>query len=172
MFQDEARFGRISDPRRCWAPEGIRPNVAAQIVREYTYVYAAVSPHDGILDSLILPEVSTKAMAVFLTEISARHPEEFILMVLDGASWHRSETLIVPENIRLVTLPPYSPQLNPVEHLWEEIREKWFANYVFKNMEAVEEALVEALVTLEGDAKLVQGISGFDWIINVPLNAP
>jgi transposase len=172
MFQDEARFGRISDPRRCWAPEGIRPNVAAQIVREYTYVYAAVSPHDGVLDSLILPEVSTKAMSVFLTEISARYPEEFILMVLDGASWHRSETLIVPENIRLVTLPPYSPQLNPVEHLWEEIREKWFANYVFKNMEAVEEALVEALVTLEGDAKLVQGISGFDWIINIPLNAP
>jgi hypothetical protein len=139
MFQDEARFGRISDPRRCWAPEGIRPNVAAQIVREYTYVYAAVSPHDGVLDSLILPEVSTKAMSVFLTEISARHPEEFILMVLDGASWHRSETLIVPENIR---------------------------------MEAVEETLVEALVTLEGDAKLVQGISGFDWIINIPLNAP
>jgi transposase len=172
MFQDEARFGRISDPRRCWAPEGIRPNVAAQIVCEYTYVYAAVSPHDGVLDSLILPEVSTKAMSVFLTEISARHSEEFILMVLDGASWHRSETLIVPENIRLVTLPPYSPQLNPVEHLWEEIREKWFANYVFKNMEAVEEALVEALVTLEGDAKLVQGISGFDWIINIPLNAP
>ncbi len=124
MFQDEARFGRISDLRHCWTPKGIRPNVAAQIVREYTYVYAAISPHDGVLDSLILPEVSTKAMSVFLTEISARHPEEFILMVLDGTSWHRSETLIVPENMRLVTLPPYSPQLNPVEHLWEEIREK------------------------------------------------
>ncbi len=66
MFQDEGRFGRINDPRRCWAPDGIRPDVPAQFVREYTYVYAAVSPDDGTLDSLILPEVNAEAMSIFL----------------------------------------------------------------------------------------------------------
>ena len=53
MFQDEARFGRINDPRRCWAPRGVRPQVCARIVREYTYVFAAVSPHDGTLDTAL-----------------------------------------------------------------------------------------------------------------------
>ena len=100
MFQDEGRFGRISTPRRCWAPRGIRPNVACQIVREYTYGYAAVSPHDGTMDSLILPQVSEEAMSIFLREVSDRHADEFILMVLDGAGWHKANALRVPENIR------------------------------------------------------------------------
>ena len=66
MFQDEARFGRISDPRRCWAPAGMRPEVSTQIVREYEYAFAAVSPHDGTLDTLVLPTVHTEAMSLFL----------------------------------------------------------------------------------------------------------
>jgi len=65
MFQDEARFGRINDPRRCWAPKGFRPEVGMQIVREYTYAFGAVSPHDGTLDSLVLPVVSAEAMSLF-----------------------------------------------------------------------------------------------------------
>ena len=65
MFQDEARFGRINDPRRCWAPRGVRPQVCARIVREYTYVFAAVSPHDGTLDTLVLPEVNALTMSLF-----------------------------------------------------------------------------------------------------------
>ena len=68
--------------------------------------------------------------------------------------------------MRLETLPPYSPQLNPVEHIWDEIREKWFANEVFNSLDAVEDRLVEALVALENDQKLVASITGFDWIIN------
>lgn len=66
MFQDEGRFGRINDPRRCWAPGGVRPSIGKQIIRGFTYVYAAVSPTDGVLDSLILPEVSAEAMSIFL----------------------------------------------------------------------------------------------------------
>jgi len=65
MFQDEARFGRINDPRRCWAPKGIRPEVGMQIVREYTYAFGAVSPQDGTWDSLVLPVVTAKAMSIF-----------------------------------------------------------------------------------------------------------
>ena len=151
MFQDEARFGRINDPRRCWAPKGIRPEVGMQIVREYTYAFGAVSPHDGTLDSLVLPVVTAEAMSIFLEEVARRHPEEFILMFLDGAGWHRAHDLAVPENMRLEALPPYSPQLNPVEHIWDEIREKWFANEVFDSLDAVEDRLVEALVALEND---------------------
>lgn len=123
MFQDEGRFGRISSPRRCWAPRGMRPNVPCQMVREYTYAYVAASPHDGVMDSLVLPQVNAQAMSLFLGEVSSRHPDEFILMVLDGAGWHRAGELKVPENMHLIFLPAYSPQLNPVEHVWENIRE-------------------------------------------------
>ena len=74
MFEDEARFGRINDPRRCWAPRGIRPIVGRRIVREYTYACAVVSPHNGILDSLVLPTVAAETMSFFLTEVARRHP--------------------------------------------------------------------------------------------------
>lgn len=124
MFEDEGRFGRISDPRRCWAPKGIRPDAPSQFVREYTYAFAAVSPLDGALDSLILPHVNAEAMSLFLAEVASRHPDEHILMFMDRAGWHRAKDLIVPRNMRLGWLPPYSPQCNPVEHLWDEIREK------------------------------------------------
>ena len=87
-------------------------------------------------------------------------------MFLDGAGWHRANDLAVPENMRLEALPPYSPQLNPVEHIWDEIREKWFANEVFNSLDAVEDRLVEALVALENDRELVASTTGFDWIIN------
>jgi transposase len=137
MFQDEARFGRINDPRRCWTPRGLRPQVCARIVREYTYVFASLSPHDGTLDTLVLPEVNALAMSVFLAEVAQRHPQDHILLVLDGAGWHRARDLRIPENMRLLPLPPYSPELNPVEHLWEEIREKWFRNLVFDSLTGV-----------------------------------
>ena len=148
MFQDEARFGPITDPRRCWAPAGVRPEVSAPVVREYEYAFAAVSPHDGSWDTLVLPSVNTEAMNVFLAEVSQRQAKEFILMGLDGAGWHRAKRLQVPTNMRLIPLPPWSPQLNPVEHLWDEVREKWFANRVFDSLSAVEEQLMTALKTL------------------------
>lgn len=171
MFQDEARFGRINDPRRCWAPKGFRPEVGMQIVREYTYAFGAASPHDGTLDTLVLPVVTAEAMSIFLAEVARRHPEEFILMVLDGAGWHRANNLVVPENMRLEALPPYSPQLNPMEHIWDEVREKWFANEVFDSLDGVEDRLVEALVSLERNQDLVASITGFDWLINCQLTA-
>ena len=166
MFQDEARFGRINDPRRCWAPQGVQPEVGMQIVREYTYPFGAVSPHDGTLDSLVLPVVTAEAMSIFLAEVALRHPEDFILMFLGRAGWHRAHDLAVPKNMRLEALPPYSPQLNPIEHIWDEIWEKWFANEVFNSLDAMEDRLVEALVALENDKELVASTTGFEWVIN------
>ena len=166
MFEDEARFGRISDPRCCWAPKGIRPAVSLQLVREYTYAYGAVSPLDGVFDSLILPDVDTDSMSLFLSVVSERHPDETVLMFMDQAGWHKAKALIIPANIRLLNLPPYSPELNPAEHLWEEIREKWFPNLVFKSITAVEDTLMDALATLECDQERVAELTGFDWIIS------
>jgi transposase len=171
MFQDEARFGRINDPRRCWAPKGCRPEVGMQIVREYTYAFGAASPHDGVLDTLVLPVVTAETMSIFLAEVARRHPEEFILMFLDGAGWHRANNLVIPENMKLEALPPYSPQLNPMEHIWDEVREKWFTNEVFESLDGVEDRLVEALAALENDQELVASTTGFDWIINCPFSA-
>ncbi len=166
MFEDEARFGRISDPRCCWAPKGTRPAVPLQLVREYTYAYAAVSPLDGVLESLILPDVDTDSMSLFLSIVSERHPDEAILMFMDQAGWHKAKALVVPPNIRLLNLPPYSPELNPPEHLWDEIREKWFPNRVFSSITSVEDTLMEALATLEHDSQRVAGLTGFEWIIS------
>src|SRR5471030_2409779 len=134
MFQDEARFGRISDTRRCWCPKPVRPLCQAMVTQEYTYAYAAVSVTDGALDSLILPHVNGACMQLFLDEVCARHPDERIVMVLDGAGWHQSASLKLAHNLRLLTLPPYSPELNPVEHLWDDLREKSFHNRVFDSM--------------------------------------
>ena len=171
MLQDEGRFGRISTPQRCWAPRGIRPNVPNQIVREYTYAYVAVSPHDGTLDSLILPQVSEQAMSIFLREVSNRHPDEFILMVMDGAGWHKAKALSVPANMALVFLPPYSPELNPVEHVWKHIRENGFRNKAFNSIEAVEDQLMQSLRALEEDPASVANMTGFPWLVSIYLHA-
>ena len=171
MFQDEARFGRINEPKRCWVPGHIRPVVGCQIVREYTYAYGAVSPIDGAMDSLVLPETNTELMVLFLNEVSKRHRGEYIVMFMDGASWHTTENLNVPNNMRIELLPPYAAELNPTEHLWEEIREKWFGNKVFESMDAVESQLVESLAKLEEDPIRVENICGFEWIVTPILNA-
>jgi transposase len=149
----------------------VRPVVSSQIVREYEYAFAALSPHDGALDTLVLPTVNAEAMSVFLAEVAQRHADEFILMILDGAGWHRAKRLQVPANRKLIPLPSWSPQLNPVEHLWDEVREKWFANRVFASLQAIEDHLVTALQTLEEDRRRVASLSGFDWIKSISLNA-
>jgi hypothetical protein len=124
-----------------------------------------------VLDTLVLPEVNAEAMGRFLAEVSKRHAKEFILMVLDGAGWHRAKRLQVPENLQLVSLPPWSPQLNPTEHVWDEVREKWFVNRRLVSMDQLEKQLVAGLASLEVTAPRIASLTGFDWITCVPLNA-
>jgi transposase len=169
MFQDEARFGRISDPRRSWAPKPIRPMCKAMCVREYTYAYAAVEVRSGEVDSLILPKANTECMQIFLDEVASRHSTEKIVMVLDGASWHKSTSLNAPENMRLVCLPAYAPELNPVEHIWDELREKFFHNKVFDSLRALEKQLMTALKSAEENSEKIKSIVAWDWIINALL---
>ena len=171
MFQDEGRFGLLGSPRRCWAPHGTRPVVGARLERKYLYAFSAVSPHDGVLDSLVLPWVSAETMSLFLSEVAQRHAAEFIVMVMDQAGWHIAGDLAVPQNMRLIFLPPYSPELNPAEHLWESLREACFANHVFANLDAVESALTNGLVVLESNPTRTQSMTGFKWITSISLNA-
>lgn len=170
MFQDEARFGRISDTRRCWCPKPIRPLCYAMVTQEYTYAYAAVSVADGGLDSLILPYVNGDCMQLFLEEVAARHPNDRIVMVLDGAGWHQSKTFALPYNLRLLQQPPYSPELNPVEHLWDELREKFFHNRVFDSLDALENHLEIALREMELNSQRVRSIVAWPWILNALTN--
>lgn len=171
MFQDEGRFGLLGTPRRCWAPTGCRPVVGARLERKYIYAFTAVSPHDGVMDSLVLPWVSAETMSLFLGEVAERHAEEFVIMVMDQAGWHIAGDLAVPANMRVVLLPPYSPELNPAEHIWQALREDCFANTVFADLDAVEHSLSEGLRALETDPPKTQQMTGFNWITSISLNA-
>ena len=151
MFQDEARFGRITDPRRCWAPKGVRPIVSSQLVREYTYLYGAVSPQDGRSDFLILPSMNLANMELFLEELRQRYPNEYICIFFDGAPGHSLQGLKVPENMIVEKLPAYSPETNPTENIWDDMREKFFGNLLFHSMEEVEKRLCEAARAYEED---------------------
>lgn len=162
MFQDEGRFGLLGTPRRCWAPHPVRPVVNARLQRQYLYAF---SPHDGVMDSLVLPWVNAQMMSLFLAQVAQRHADEFIVMVMDQAGWHVAGDLVVPVNMRLIYLPPYSPEFNPAEHLWEAVREERFANHVFANLDAVEGALTQGLMALESNLARTQSLAGFDWIV-------
>jgi len=171
MFQDEGRFGLLGKPRRCWAPAGVRPVVGARLLRKFSYAFAAVSPHDGVMDSLILPWVNASTMSMFLATVSQRHPDEYIVMVMDQAGWHIAHELEVPKNMRLVLLPPYSPQINPAEHIWDALRENCIGNTVFASLDAADKALSKGLRSLESDPERMQSLTGFEWITSISLKA-
>jgi len=136
------------------------------MIREYVYIFGAVSPLDGCHDSLVLPKADTETMSIFLSEVSSRHQNEYIVMFTDQAGWHTSKGLKIPWNRELAFLPPYSPELNPQEQIWDELREKFFANKVFKSLNAVMDNAVNALQALERLPDKIKSISGWDWILN------
>jgi transposase len=144
----------------------MRPHVARQIVREYVYVFGAVSPHDGRHDSLVLPYADTEAMSLFLEEVSRRYPCEYILMFMDQAGWHKAKSLRIPTNMELAFLPPYSPELNPQEQIWDELREKFFGNKFFRSLQDVIDSAVQGLQHLEASPLTVARLTQRTWIIN------
>jgi len=165
MFQDEARFGRMSLPYACWAPKPLRPKVDLALVREFVYAYAAVCPQDGALTEAMTEKMNTINMNGFLAKMSEQFPDDYVLLVVDGASSHRSKDLSVPGNIQLCTLPPYSPELNPTEHLWDELREKFFANKVFDSLAAVCVQLQEGMRSYAQTPGAIASLTGWPWIL-------
>jgi len=164
MFQDEARFGRMSDPRSCWAPAPHRPVVNLALIREFRYEYAAVSPWDGCLDFMTAVKMNTENMSNFLLQVSEAHKDEFIVMVVDGASSHRCKELKVPDNVSLIRLPPYSPELNPAEQIWNVLRRDYFANRVFDSLDAATEQAEMGLAEMAADMSAIRQLTNWSWI--------
>ncbi len=169
--QDESRFGRITSTGKSWAPHRIRPVAKQQIVREYTYAYMAVCPQTGESSSLILPVVNADAMQIFLDKTSNDFPDYFIVMQVDGASWHKSKKLTIPENIRFIYQPPYSPEVNPTENVWDYVKENDFKNKCFSFMQKVEDQLCRSLEKLRKAPELLKSIIACSHLNNLCLNA-
>jgi transposase len=164
MFQDEARFGRMSDPRSCWAPAPHRPVVNLALVREFRYEYAAVSPWDGYLDFMTAEKMNTDNMSHFLLQVSEAHKNEFMVMVVDGASSHRCKELKIPDNMALLRLPPYSPELNPAEQIWNKLRRDYFANRVFDSLGAATTQAEQGLAEMAVNKPAISQLTNWPWI--------
>lgn len=163
MFQDEAGFGRINKPKYCWCEKGIRPSVPCHHIREYRYVYGAVEPRTGEGCFCVLPYCNTDCMNVFLEELSEAYPRDKIILVCDGAAWHKSKGLNIPENIEMASIPPYTPEMNPIEQIWKEIRKRGFKNEVFKTLDKVIDRLCDVICSLTAD--IIKSFTGRDWIL-------
>src|SRR3981189_1129340 len=132
-FQDEARIGQKNSRARGWGQTGSRPAAPKDLGFASAYVFGAVCPSEGKAAALIMPICNTAAMNHHLCEISSQvAADAHAVVILDGASWHNSHGLVVPSNITLLALPPYSPELNPVERIWHYLRSHWLANSVFR----------------------------------------
>ncbi|MFZ2409940.1 MAG: IS630 family transposase [Candidatus Methanoperedens sp.] len=163
MFEDEAGFARINKPKYCWSFKGLRPTVPCHHVREYRYAYGAVEPLTGESFFLVLPYSNTDCMNIFLQELSKEYPSDMILLVCDGAAWHKANTLMIPENIRLLFIPPATPEMNPIEQIWKEIRKRGFRNEVFATLNKVIDRLCVTICSITKSD--IQSITGRKWIL-------
>jgi len=137
MFADEAGFGRISDPANCWAPPEVRPEVPCQRIREYRTVYGAVSPIDGDSFFMVLDKSNAENMSLFMAKLSEKFPDSLILLCMDNASWHKAHELKIHKNIERFYIPPRTPEMNPIEIVWREIRKLGFKNKAFTSIDEV-----------------------------------
>jgi len=144
-FQDECRFGQQGTLTRVWARTGSRVRAVRQTQYDYLYVVGAVCPKNGESCGLLLPYLDTNMLNLFLVHLSnSVGADEHIILIWDGAGYHTSHSLQVPDNITLLQLPPYSPELNPVENLWHFLKSHYWANRVYKNYQALMEAAQDA----------------------------
>jgi len=127
----EVGFGRINKPKYCWCKKGIRPSVSCYHIREYRYAYGAVEPATRESCFLVMPYCNTDCINVFLAHLSKSYPDDRVILVCDGAAWHKAKSLIVPENISIVFIPPYTSEMNPIEQIWKKIRKIGFKNEIF-----------------------------------------
>ena len=134
-------------------------------IREYRYVYGAVEPLTGESCFVVMPYCNTESMNVFLEELSNTFPKDKIILVCDGAAWHKSGSLRIPENIELIFIPPYTPEMNPIEQIWKEIRKRGFKNEVFQSLQKVVDRLCDTICSLSNET--IKSITGRDWILSI-----
>jgi len=163
MALDEARFGLINWHRRRYCPKGFRlPYTVRRSYNKWTYLYAAVESTTGESLCLYLPGMDDWCLEVFLDELSKAYPEHQLVIVLDGAPSHRSEQIEHPENVSLLTLPPYSPELDPAERWFQEFRRK-LSNRTFENVAVLQGALSQELEPYWEEPALLKRLTGYSW---------
>ena len=142
----------------------MRPKAPRQIVRAFVYVYTAVCMALGKMTSLILPYANTEMMNLFLEQVAEDFKGFFAIMLIDQAGWHMAKELRIPENIRLLPQSSHSPELNPVGHIWEDLREKAMPNKAFKSLDQLEEALCHRLRELDRHPETVRSMTNFPYL--------
>lgn len=130
-----------SSVNRMWAERGKSLQIKVKQGYENFYFYSAISPNSGEAFSLFLPEVNTEMMNLYLEKFSKDQSDSNILIIMDSAGWHKSRGLKIPTNIKLEFLPPYSPELNPIEKLWQWMRKEVVHNNLFKTLEDLMDTL-------------------------------
>lgn len=178
-FQDEARIGQKNKITRRWARRGSRPAAPHDQRTEWAYIFGAICPARGEAAGLIMPFCNTEAMQAHLEEISrtvapgahavvrqGNDPLDhfLILLTMDQAGWHTSTALAVPDNITLVPLPPRCPELNPVENLWQYMRENWLSNLIFASYDDIVDICCAAWRKLIERPGLILSIGMREWI--------
>ena len=163
-FQDEARIGQKNSLTRVWGQTGSRPAVPRDLGFSSAYVFGAVCPVEGKAAALIMPVCNTAAMNHHLSEISSQvATDAHAVVILDRAGWHRSQGLVVPGNITLLELPPYSPELNPVERIWHYLRSHWLANSVFIGLADIMDACEVAWNRFAANHGLIRSLCAVAW---------
>ena len=162
--KDEARIGQKNGLVRHWARRGTRPTQPADQRYESAYLFGAICPARGVGAALALPFADTDAMQHHLDEIS-RHVARraHAVLLLDRAGWHTTAKLNVPKNITLIFLPSRAPELNPVEYVWQYLRQNWLSNRVFEGYDAVIDAACDAWQKLLTQPDTIKSIGTRKW---------
>jgi transposase len=164
-FEDEARFGQQGTLARVWTRRGTRPRAVKQTGYEWLYVLAAVCPSNGRTEGLLLPYIDARLISIFLQQFSKQLPDDtHAVLIWDQAGFHKSAEVVVPANITIIELPAYSPELNPVENLWQCLRSHYWANRSYENYDALREAACDSWQAACLDEKLIQNICRCSYI--------
>jgi DDE superfamily endonuclease len=164
-FQDEARVGQQGTHAYIWAEIGSRPLMVRDNRRESAYLFGAICPNRAVGAAMITPHANTEAMNLHLAEITTQvAADAHALLVCDGASWHqRGKQLVVPANITLLTLPAYSPELNPMENVWDYLRQNKLCGRVWDTYEDIVEACKRAWHFLIEHPERIRSLGARRW---------
>jgi hypothetical protein len=164
-FADQARIGQKGRVTHVWYQKGVRPRGVREQRFASVQLFGAVCPERGTGGALVLPEVSTVAMNTFLVELARAVPSgTHAVLVLDRAGWHLSADLAVPTNLTLVHLPPYSPELNPIEKVWQYLRDRHLSHRVLAGYEAVLDAACQAWNAVRAEPGRLRSLTSFSWL--------
>jgi transposase len=164
---DEHRYGLIPVVRKCWTLKGLRPTAPYQTKYEWGYLYSALEVDgENVAEFACLPGVSLELSRLFLERVAARDPQAEHVVIWDQAGFHLQADLHeLPARIHLLPLPPYSPELNPVEAIGDVIKDR-IANTLWETLDALEQAIGEELRPIYETAERVRGLVSHNWLID------